>query len=178
MKKLLQFFCSFFKRKRNKKKEHTCEELDFPFFSLLFFFILIYLSLGISLTSEGAEIYAWSSYATLENSRGNEYVNFSSNEQLFGFGFSSNLIQKNKDKIEMRLGIGKSASRINITQSFSFMGTNYKLEKDLDYQTGMYLFSVSYNFKVLKDFNIEAKISQSKNLLKKNEYFFKLIYTF
>ncbi|MDI1471539.1 hypothetical protein QI155_03245 [Thermodesulfovibrio sp. 1176] len=145
---------------------------------VLFLIILISLSLALVSVAVGAEIYIWSSYATTENSKGNSYVSFSADERLCGFGFSSHFLQKNKDRFDFRLGLGKSTSNINISQSFNFMGKNYIIEKELNYKTGMYLFESSYRYKFFKNFDVEVSFQQSKNVLKRNEYLIKLTYIF
>lgn len=175
MKKLLRLFCSFFKRKRNKKKEHTCEELDYPFFSFLISLALI---VFFAVQSQAAEIYLFSQHSDLTNSKANEYVDFKSSENILGLGFITHVIDKNKDKLDLRAGLGRSKADISISQTVNLLGKNYTVSKELNYRTGMYLFNISYSYKISQSFSVAAEFEQSKNALKRDTYIFKLSYQF
>lgn len=171
MKKLFQLLRSLFKR---RKGEHTCEELDYPFFS---FFLLLTVFLSIQ-AADAAEVYFFTQHADIENSKANEYVSFQARENIAGLGFATHIIEKSKDKLDMRAGLGKSMANIDISQSITLLGKNYTVEKNLNYRTGNYLFSLSYSYRISKSFSIQAEFEQNKNALKRDTYLLKISYEF
>ncbi|GLI53963.1 hypothetical protein [Thermodesulfovibrio yellowstonii] len=165
MKKLFQLLRSLLKRRNNKSRHtcHTCEEFDYPFFSFSFSLLLtVFLSIQ---AADAAEIYLFTQHTDMKNSKASEYVDFKSSENIAGGGFATYVIGKNKDKLDIKVGLGKSKADINISQTVSVFGKNYVVEKSLSYRTGMYLFSLSYSYHI-------------KNALKRDTYLLKISYEF
>lgn len=176
MKKLFQLLRSLFKRRNNKSRKHTCEELDYPFFSFSLLLTVFLLTVQ-TVAADAAELYTFVQHVNVENSKANEYVSFKAHENIFGLGFATHIIEKNKDKLDLRVGLGKSSANIDISQTIT-LGKTYTVEKSLNYNTGMYLFSVSYSYNISKSFSVTAELEQSKNALKRNVYMLKLSYNF
>lgn len=124
-----------------------------------------------------ADVYLFSQYADVENSKANEHVAFKAREFLIGVGFATNVLAKN-DKLDMKAGLGKSIANINISQTVDVLGKNYKVEKELKYDVGMYFVSTSYVYRISKGFSIQVEVEKSKNLLERNQYLIKLKYKF
>ncbi|MCS7106338.1 MAG: hypothetical protein NZ942_03410 [Candidatus Aenigmarchaeota archaeon] len=124
-----------------------------------------------------ADVYVFSQYADVENSKANEYIAFKAKEFLAGVGFTTNVLTKN-DKLEMKAGLGRSKANIDILQSVNVLGKVYQIEKDLNYNTGMYLVSTSYSYRFSKDFSVQFEVEKSKNLLERKQYILKLKYEF
>lgn len=72
-----------------------------------------------------ADVYLFSQYVDVENSKANEYITFKAREFLAGVGFTTNVLTKN-DKFEMKAGLGKSKANIDISQSVNVLGRVYK----------------------------------------------------
>lgn len=177
MKKLFQLLRSLFKRRNNKSRKHTCEELDYPFFSFSLLLTVFLLTVQ-TVAADAAELYTFVQHANVENSKANEYVDFKSSENVAGLGFATHIIQKDKDKLDLRAGLGRSKADISISQTVNLLGKNYTVSKELNYNTGMYLFNISYSYKISKSFSIQAEFEQTKNALKRDTYMFKLSYQF
>ncbi|MDI6864628.1 DUF481 domain-containing protein [Thermodesulfovibrio yellowstonii] len=174
MKKLLMLLRSLFRR---RQREHTCEELD-PFFSIsLLLTVFLFLS-QVTHAAEAAEVYLFTQHADMKNSKASEYVDFKSSENLAGAGFATHVISKDKDKLDIKIGLGKSDTNIKISQSVKVLNKVYSVNKKLKYNTSMYLFSVSYSYNISKSFSVAAEFEQSKNALKRDTYILKISHEF
>lgn len=171
MKKLLMLLRSLFRR---RQREHTCEELD-PFFSIS---LLLTVFLLFQVQADAAEVYLFTQHTDMKNSRASEYVDFKARESVAGVGFATHIIEKSKDKLDIKAGLGKSKADISISQTVNVFGKTYVVEKNLNYNTGMYLFSTSYSYRINKSFSVAAEFEQSKNALKRDTYILKISYEF
>lgn len=125
-----------------------------------------------------AEIYLFIQHSDVQNSKANEYVDLQSRENLAGLGFSTHVFQKDRDKLELKAGLGKSKADIFISQTVKLLGKTYSVQTDLNYRTVMYLFNISYSYYISKAFLIQVEFEQSKNILKRNTYTLKLAHEF
>lgn len=142
---------------------------------ILCFSVVIFM-FAIANANAETKMYLWSSFSTLENSKANEYLTYKARESLFGLGlihdFNKNI------KLEVMGGLGKSDADVNISQSVTYLGKTFNVTKDLEYNTGMYQVEGKITYKLSKNFEVEAGVSESKNALKKDTVMFKLIYKF
>lgn len=144
-------------------------------FRILCFSVVIFI-FAIANANAETKMYLWSSFSTVENSKANEYLTYKARESLSGLGLIHDL--NRNIKLEIVGGLGKSDADVNISQNVTYFGKTFNVRKDLEYNTGMYQIEGKITYKLSKDFEVEAGVSESKNALKKDTVMFKLIYKF
>lgn len=141
-----------------------------------FMIVLVSVLMLTATVNAETKIYAWSNFNTLENSKANEYLTYKGRETLFGLGV---MYDFNKNvKLELNAGLGRSNANVNISQTVSYKRKTFNVTKDLEYNTGMYQIEGKINYKLSKNFEVEAGYLQSKNALKRDTIAFKLMYKF